>query len=91
VVIVSIDVGVPEEDVVGKQVRVRCNRDLGMPEEEVAGKHDVAGCNQAYGGPEEEQVPKQDGAVRICIRMWPQEYQACEFVDENGGTPQCRN
>jgi len=51
-------VGVPEQDVFGKQDGAVCNRDLGMPEEEVVGKQDGAVCNRTLGVPEENVVRK---------------------------------
>ena len=66
--VVILAVGVPEEDVVGKQDGACSNRHVGMPEKEMFGKQDSAGCNRAYGGSEEDVVGKQDGAVRIGSR-----------------------
>jgi len=39
-------VGVPEEDVVGKQDGAYCNREVGVPEEDVVEKNDAVriGC-----------------------------------------------
>ena len=36
--ILTLDGGVPEEDVVVKQEEACCNRDVGVPEEDVEGK-----------------------------------------------------
>jgi len=47
VVVVTLAVGVAEEDVVGKQVCAVCNLDVGVPEENVFGKQDCARCNRA--------------------------------------------
>ena len=48
--LLTLGVGVPVEDVVGKQDSAGCNRDVGLPEEEVVEKQDDAGCNREYGG-----------------------------------------
>jgi len=53
-------VGVPEEDVLGKQYGT-------VPAEEVVGKED--------GVPEGDVVGKQDGAVRLRSRRWAQKCQ----------------
>jgi len=84
--VATLAVGVPQEDVVGKQDGAGCNRDVGMPDEIVVGKQDGAGSIREYGGSEEDVVGKEDGAV-IGSRMWPQECQPCGLVEENGGTP----
>ena len=58
VAVVTLDVGVPEEDVFGKQDGAECNRAVGVPEEDVVGKQDCAGCNRDVGVPEEAVVGK---------------------------------
>ena len=83
--VITLAVGVPEEDEIGKQDDEGCIRDLEVPEEEVVGKQDGAGCNRAYGVSEGDVVRKHDGAVRIRISRWPQECQPCGLGDENGG------
>jgi hypothetical protein len=45
--VVNLAGGVPEEDVVVKQVDVVCNRDVGVPEEDVFGNQDAASSNRA--------------------------------------------
>ena len=60
---------------------------MGVSEEDVVGKQNVACCNPNGRVPEKDVVGKQDGAVRIGIRMWPQECQLCGLVEENGGIP----
>jgi len=46
-------VGVPEEDVVGKQDGAGCNRAVGVPEEDVVGKQDGAVRIGSRRGPQE--------------------------------------
>ena len=45
VAVVTLDVGVPEEDFIGKHEDACCNRDVGVTEEKLVGKQDLAGCN----------------------------------------------
>ena len=45
--VVTLDGGVPEEDVVVKQDVKVCNRDKGVPEKDVFVNHDGASCNRA--------------------------------------------
>ena len=68
VAVVTLTVGVPEEDVVGKQHCACCNRDVGVLEKEVVGKQVGEGCNRAYLVSEEDVDRKQDDSVRIRIR-----------------------
>ena len=44
--VVTLDGGVPEEDVVVKQDGACFNHDVGVPEEEVVGKQDAFGFNR---------------------------------------------
>ena len=44
---VTLDGGVPEEDVLLKQDGAGCNRDVGVPEEDVYVNQDCAICNGA--------------------------------------------
>jgi len=53
VAVVTLVVGVPEEDVVGKQDGAGCNRDVALGEKEVVGKQDGAGFNRDVRLPEE--------------------------------------
>jgi len=46
VAVVTLVVGVPEKDVVGKQDGAGCNQDVGLREKEVVGKQDGAGFNR---------------------------------------------
>jgi len=74
-------VGLPEEDVIGKQDGAGFILDLGMFG---VGKQVGAGCNRAYVGSQENDVGKQDGGVRKGSRMWPQDCQPCGLVEGNG-------
>jgi len=47
VAVVTLDVRVPEEYVVGKQDGASCNPDVGVPEEDEIGNQDGASVNRA--------------------------------------------
>jgi len=49
--VVTLGVGVPEEDVVGKQDGAGCNGAVAVYEEDMVGKQDGAGCNLRSGSP----------------------------------------
>jgi len=67
--VVTLVLGEPEEDMVGKQDGVGFTRDLVLPEEEVVVKQDGTGCNREYRCSEEDVFRKQDDALRIRIRL----------------------
>ena len=69
--VVTLAVGVPQLDMVGKQNGASYKRDVGVHEEEVVGKQDGADFNRPYGGSEEDVVGKQDGTAWISIGRWP--------------------
>jgi hypothetical protein len=56
VAVVTLGVGVPEEDVVGKQDCAGCNRAYGVPEEDVVGKQNGAAMIGSRGWAQECQT-----------------------------------